>query len=343
MGLKYLFKEAKYYKELDGGLKRVIAKFMLTRTPLKRIVNTPIYNKIYANVIRKKANKIKPYMLTIEDTSICNARCLMCPYTSMKRAKKIMTEEIFKKVINTILKKEKIKYVKFTGLGDPLCDKNLEKRIDYINKNYDTRVVLFTNGGLLTKERTDKLLKTNLFKINFSVNGVGEEYKKNMGLEYNKTIENIEYFLKRKKELGKKYPLINLSCLILNEKQKKDFDKFKGEWISKVDSITPCIPSNWSGKVDEKMAKQAFRGKTWACISLWKELFVNVEGDVVLCHIDYECDKKFGNLNKDSYETIEKNLNETKAQHLNGQFIPKACQNCVSSFDTSVDWWGDIG
>ena len=88
------------------------------------------------------------------------------------------------------------------------------------------------------------------------------------------------------------------------------------------------------------MAKSAFRGKTWACISLWKELFVNVEGDVVLCHIDYECDKKFGNLNKDSYATIQKNLNETKAEHLKGQFIPKACKNCVSSFDTSVDWWG---
>ncbi len=340
MSLKYLLKELKYYQELDGGLKRVIAKFLLTRTPLKKIVNTSFYNKIYAGVIKNKAKKLKPYMLTIEDTSICNAKCLMCPYTSMKRAKKIMTEETFKNVLNKILKNEKVKYVKFTGLGDPLCDKNLEKKIKYINDNFDTRVVLFTNGGLLTKERTEELLKLNIFKINFSVNGVGEEYKKNMALDYNKTIENIEYFLKRKKELGKKYPLVNISSLILNEKQKKDFDKFREEWINKVDSITPCIPSNWSGKVDEKMAKSAFRGKTWACISLWKELFVNVEGDVVLCHIDYECDKKFGNLNKDSYATIQKNLNETKAEHLKGQFIPKACKNCVSSFDTSVDWWG---
>jgi len=342
MNLKYFIKEIKYYKELDGGIKRVGAKFLLTRTPLKKAVNIPLYNKIYNSIIKKKAKKINPYMLTIEIASICNAKCIMCPYVSMKRKKKIMDEKTFKNVLNKILKNEKMKYVKFTGLGDPLCDKDFEKKIEYINKNFDTKIVIFTNAGLLTKERAEKLLKLYIFKINFSINGVGKEYKKSMNLDYNKTLENVNYFIKRKKELGKKYPLINVSSLILNEKQKKDFELFKKQWISKVDSITPCIPSNWSGKLDEKMVKKSFRNKMWACISLWKELFVNVEGDVVLCHIDYECDKKFGNLNKDSYEAIRKNLQETKNQHLQGKFIPKACKNCVSSFDTSVDWWGDV-
>ena len=153
MNLKYLFKEIKYYKELDGGLKRVGAKFLLTRTPLKKIVNIPLYNKIYSSVIRKKSKKINPYMLTIEIASICNAKCIMCPYISMRRRKKIMDEKTFKNVLDKILKNEKIKYVKFTGLGDPLCDKEFEEKIKYINENYNTRVVIFTNAGLLTKER----------------------------------------------------------------------------------------------------------------------------------------------------------------------------------------------
>ena len=338
--LKYLIKEIKYYKELDGGLKRVAIKFLLTRTPLKKIVNTALYNKIYAHLIKKKANKIMPHMLTIEDSSICNARCVMCPYSSMKREKKIMAEETFKKTVDTILPAEKIKYIKFTGLGEPLCDKDLEKRIEYINKNYDTRIILFTNGGLLTKERADNLLKLNIFKINFSINGVKEEYENNMKLNYERTIENIKYFLKAKKDLGNKYPLVNISSVLINEKQKNDFESFKQEWVNEVDSIISCLPSNWSGKVDEKIAKQSFRGRTWACANLWKEIYVNVDGNIVLCDIDYECEKKFGNINTDSYAAIKKNLDETKAQHLKGDFVPNACKNCVSSFDTSVDWWG---
>ena len=57
MDLGYILKEAKYYKKLNG-FSRAFKKFLLSQTPLKKIVNTNFYNKFYLRKLEwhKKKN-----------------------------------------------------------------------------------------------------------------------------------------------------------------------------------------------------------------------------------------------------------------------------------------------
>ena len=330
--MNHLLKEMKYYKTVDGNLRRVFFKFLFSRTPLKLLVNTSLYKKIYTNMMLKKAKQLNPYILSLENTNICNADCIMCPHSKMKRKQETMKEEDFKTIVNKVLTNENIEYVMFTGLGETLCDINFEKKVEYLNNNFKTKVIMFSNAGLLTKERSDNLLKLNIFKINFSVNGPANDYNKNMGLNYNNSLNNINYFLKRKNELGLKFPLVNISIMKLDKDIKK-YKKFKKEWTDKVDSAIIFMPSDWTNDIKLCNAKS----KRWPCHNLWKEIAVDAAGNVIKCHGDYESVHKLGNLITEDYSTIKKAREEIKIKQLTGDF--SICKNCESSFYPSLDWW----
>ena len=126
MSIKHLFKEVRYYKKLDGSLKRIGTEFTLAKTPLKKGVNNSSYNSIYNKKIKQHTKKIKPVFIQIENTNFCNTKCLMCPHGIMKRKKKTMSQHNFEKIIKNIVKDySSIKTVIITGFGEPFMDVKL--------------------------------------------------------------------------------------------------------------------------------------------------------------------------------------------------------------------------
>jgi len=343
MNLKHLIKEAKYYKKLDGNLRRIGIKFILAKTPLKKWVNSTSYILIYKKRIKKLSKKIRPKFLQIENTNICNARCIMCPHTSMKRKQKIMDQKKFEKTIKRVLKDyPSIKTIIITGFGEPLIDKEIVKKIKFINRLYPKlQIDIYTNASLLDKKIAEELLKTKLHKINFSINGTKKTYKKMMGLNYNKTVKNVLNFIKRRKELKKKWPLVNISLMILKENE-KDVEEFQKFWINKADSVMIYPPSNWAGKQKINFAVQTpFKIKRWACNALWQYITIDVEGNLIMCCRDYESKIKLGNiLNKNAKEIFEgKKINDIRKRQLEGDFSMPICNRCDNSFDSSLGWW----
>ena len=200
MDINYAIKEARYYKKLNG-LPRAAKKFLLTQTPLKNAVNTNFYNKIYAEQIKKKTKKINPKILQIENTNLCNAKCIMCPHGIMKRKGSVMSLENFKKIVDNVLNSYSINGLTITGFGEPLVDPGIFEKIKYVNEKYPKlKIDLYTNAFLLTKETTEKLIDLKINRITFSINGTKKSYKRIMGLDYDVTEKNVNYFLKRKKE-----------------------------------------------------------------------------------------------------------------------------------------------
>jgi len=339
MDLKYLIKEMKYYRKVHGEIRNVAIRFLFSRTPLKNVVNTRLYDLIYGEIIRKKSKKLRPDVLSIEITNKCNAKCIMCPHSKMKRKQQIMSQQNFEKIVDNIMKTEKIKFIIFSGLGEPLIDRDLERKIKFINKKYGIKIVLFTNSSLLTNERSKKLLGLDILKINFSLNGTKKDYGRIMGLDYENAIRNMEYFLKRKKELGKEFPLTNISLMILNEDE-RELNYLKKFWREKVDSVTTYNPSDWGGDLKSKDFNKNYKTKRWPCINLWKDIYVNSNGDVVKCNADYESLASLGNLIDTDYSEIKQKLNEIKKRHLKGDFVMPICENCGNSSEASLGWLG---
>lgn len=338
MDLRYIVKEANYYRKLNG-LSRAFKKFLLTQTPLKNLVNTPLYNKFYSIIVRKRARKMSPYILQIENTNICNARCVMCPHTIMKRKGKIMKLNEFKKIFDNVLKNYNIKRMAITGFGEPFIDKDLINKIKYVNEKFpEIKIELYTNAYLLDKKIADELLGLNLSKITFSINGTEKNYKKIMGLDYNRTKDNVSYFLKKKREL--KHPILtNVSLMILKENE-EDIKNFIEFWSPISDSVRVYAPSDWAGALKNIQKRGDFKGKRWPCAGLWNTIMIDVDGNVIMCCRDYESRVKFGNALKEDVKKIResKKFQDLLKDQLEMRYSTPVCLNCDNSFDSSMDW-----
>ncbi|MFC1685670.1 radical SAM/SPASM domain-containing protein [Nanoarchaeota archaeon] len=343
MRLGYLLKQARYYKKLEGSMNRMFINFLFARTPLSRLVNTPMYNWIYRKRMEKFTKGHNPTLLTIENTNACNAKCIMCPHNKMKRPVKIMSLRDFKKVVDKVMKSyPKIKRLTITGFGETTADKGLVEKIKYVNKHYPKlKIDFFTNGSLFTKELSEAILKTRVHRINFSINAMERNYKKITGLDYKKVRSNILYFIKRKRELKKEFPLVNFSLMILKENV-DDIEDFIKLWTPYGDSVMTYLPLDWaSNKKIETVENPIQNKKKWACIPLWQSVSVDAEGNVIMCCQDYESRVKFGNVLK---QPIKEIMNSPKFEkirelHKKGNYSMPVCNTCDNWVNSSLWWW----
>ncbi len=343
MNLKYLIKEAKYYRKLDGGLKRVFWKFLFYKTPLSRLVNTKAYNYFYKKRMEKFTKEHRPTILQIENTNICNARCIMCPHVNMKRKQKIMKFEDFKKIVDdSMASYPSIRLLVITGFGEPLVDQGIVEKIDYVNKKYpNLQIDIYTNGGLLKKELSDELLEKKIHKINFSINALEKDYKKIMGLNYDSVSKNIIYFMDKRKRLNREYPLVNISMMILKQ-NKEDIQKFIELWEKRADSVMTYMPLEWAGgkKVDT-VEEVKMKKKRWPCIPLWQSIMVDVAGDIIMCCQDYESKVTFGNALKQPIKEImnSERFKRIRELQLKGIYNMPVCNTCDNWVNSSFSWW----
>lgn len=341
-GIKLLVKEAKYYSNLEGSIWRIGKKFLLANTFLKLWVNSPSYNKLYKRKIKKYTQKADPKFLQIENTNMCNARCIICPHSTMKRKQETMSQKDFEKFLDNVMRDyPKIITLTITGIGEPMIDKGVIEKIKYVNKKYPLlEVDIYSNAAVLTDEFIESLLNTNLHKINFSINGTERVYNKIMGLNYAKTTKNIMKFINKKNELNKKFPLVNISLMIIEE-NKEEVDKFQKQWIDKVDSVMIYMPSNWGGKHNFNMVSATIKPKRWPCTDLWRYITVNVSGDVILCRRDYEATVKLGNLHEQRVKEIfeGEKINNLRKRQVESDFSMELCNKCANVFDSSLNWW----
>ena len=340
MDLKYLVKEARYYKKLNG-FNRAFKKFIFSQTFLKKLVNKPLFNKFYSRIIKKKSKEISPTILQIENTNLCNARCIMCPHSIMKRKGKVMSFEEFKKIIDQVMKVYPIKIITITGFGEPFIDIGLMDKIEYINKKYPAiKIDLYTNGSLITKKITEELLKRKIWKITFSINGTKNSYKKIVGLNYSNTENKVLHFLKEKL-ISSSQMLTNVSAMLLKDNQ-REVKKFMEFWGEYSDSVRVYAPSNWAGALGNRnlVKLNTFKKKRWPCHFLWDKIAISAEGDVIVCCRDYESVSRFGNVFRKNIKQIfeGEKMSKLRKDHLNFKFNNPVCGKCDNSADSSLDW-----
>ena len=100
----------------------------------------------------------------IEITNVCNLSCSFCPKTT--RASKFMTADEFETILIKI--NHLTDYLYFHLMGEPLLHPELEKLLDIAEK-YNKKVIITTNGTLITKQH-DLLLKSKaIYKVVFSI------------------------------------------------------------------------------------------------------------------------------------------------------------------------------
>lgn len=255
-----------------------------------------------------------PVNIEIETISACNARCIMCPNSITTNKSNFPTQllgtEVYKELIDEIAN-YKVRYLALFSQNEPLLDKRI---IDFIRYGKEkcpkTKIALNTNAALLSPELSDKILKSGLNHITFSIHGWTEEtMKKVSGLDFKIVLSNITYFLG--KHLDAKSGIeIGLSCLKTIHFTKRDYD-FAFQFSHKYGlSFALLKPTNRAGNVNTEFYPRFRRKPKKTIIKCLMDdrpltsTAILSNGDVVACCIDWKKEEVLGSVYKSSLYEI---------------------------------------
>lgn len=292
-----------------------------------------IYNSI-TSIITLASNKIQlPPYYVIEPTSICNFKCSICPHSLSGELKNgHMSFDLFKKIIKQI--KGNAKAIQLYWMGEPLLCPQLFEMIKYAKSQTTAKIIISTNGSLLSTENISLLLSSGLDKIIISCDASSSQ-EIYTGIRNGGNIkrlnENIENLLQLSKESTIKIELQFIEMFL----NKSELDAFKKRWENKNCKITISCLYDWAGQMpslatlSDNLSPVRNSNRT-PCSDLWNKMCVHFNGDVSLCCFDYGAKVTLGDANKMSLKKIWNGMkiNEIRQLHLQGQFTMPLCNQC---------------
>lgn len=303
----------------------------------------PLFNKALRNMWVKKHLQF-PTRIEIELTNFCNAKCVKCANSTMKREKGHMDIDLMNKIIDEC-NNNYVERIHFSGYGEPLLYQKFTNVVNDIRKKKpDIEIVLFSNGEVLTPEKAEPLLSCGLDRINISFDGTTKEtYEKNTGMKFERTKSNVRNLLTRKKKMHLKKPFVALQFneLYLNT-QKQEFEDFQNIWKGLADSMSVQSYGLWAGGVEDKLNVRERASMQRPCYKLWELLVIRWNGEVSICNVDYDNTVSIGNINENTIKEIwsGSKMKNIRQAHMESRYneIP-VCSRCVVRKSDLPAWW----
>lgn len=237
----------------------------------------------------------------LEISNLCNLSCAFCPGT--KRQKKALNEEEFSALLPKI--RPYTDFLYFHLMGEPLLHPNLEQFLALAG-DVGFKIILTTNGTLLTKQQEILLNAPALHKVNISLHA----------FEANDLAVPFEDYLSGCFTFGKAAEgKILIAYRLWNQggQDEKNDDIlaamskfFPKPWVQerRGTRIGERIYLEYGDKFDWPDLKAADGGEGVFCHGLRDQLGILCDGTVVPCCLDHEGDIALGNLFTQSMEEI---------------------------------------
>lgn len=254
----------------------------------------------------------------------------MCPQsTIINRPKRMISNDLFHKIINQISPHNNGANVSFHISGEPLLHPSI---IEFVRLVSDSDMIarLTTNATLLSRDKSEQLIKAGLKIIEFSFEGMNKELYEatRVGACYEQTMENIEYFL----NINDGKVFTELVCVDLPNIEVAIISEFLTTMAPKFDNINRSGYFDWLGK----MNSVGFDKTHYIGCNAFNDLNILSDGRVVACCMDVDGQLIVGDFNTMNYSEImastsRKNLKD-KIDNAKLDGLP--CQNC------QVPWGG---
>ncbi len=180
--------------------------------------------------------------LYVEPSSACNLNCKMCFRNGwINEKQELMTDEIWENVICSIQRCKDIETVMFAGMGEPLTHRNIFNMVKDVSA-LNISPHLLTNGTMLDRACTDKLLECGLDMLWISIDGFSKEgYERiQIGSRYDLIHNNLKYFssCKGKCKLG-----ITFVVMRENQDELRKINSFADMFDADEINLSYAIPS----------------------------------------------------------------------------------------------------
>lgn len=278
----------------------------------------------------------------LELTDRCNFNCPFCK--SVRRQTKSVLDYDVAVHCMDVMKEQKIhglylNSVQFNGSGEALLYPRLDDMIVEARKRFPMAEFV-TNASLLTPERIESLLRTDIDMIEISLTGIVPEVYKNFqggGIPYERCVKqlktviaNVHTLVRKRDEMGK-HTYIRLRYIRSRElgsyQHFKDYVKY---WKnSGVDEI--FVTALWDFKRTTK--KRSKNLKVIRCHCMNSPMKVNADGNVFSCANNHDAARySFGNVNELPLDRIvtAKPFIKDKANKMTCDLsrVPKTCLSC---------------
>lgn len=281
--------------------------------------------------------------LTVENTTYCGAKCVMCPRDEFEAERKWqhMDFDLFTNVIDQGADLG-MHSLDLCGFGDPFMDPNYEQKLAYVREKYpQVKIYTSTTAHLVTEKRLDWIAKYfDTLKIsNYGLSQESYEAVHKGVVKYDETRQNIERLLEIPRE---KRPYVILSFLILpeNEHETQDWIDY---WEPKADEIMVWKPHNFGGAASiedvsfRTSARETHNEQKTCGRPARGNPYVRANGDVSVCCYDFNHKLVVGQLNQKSLKDVllDTQLAHVKDIHARGAFKDSGllCEGCDQTFD----------
>ena len=277
---------------------------------------------------RTRVNAL-PVEYIVETTAKCNLYCPMCPRETHKQPKEDMADSVYTRLVEAAGRSAE--HMMLIGLGEPLLDPKIFDRIAFCDQ-HKVFTLLSTNGTLLDKAATERLLDTNLEHITLSFDGSTKEsfefYRK--GAKFEKVRDNFVHFARRKHERKSKIQVV--VQMVRMERNWDEVEEFSRFWraVSGVDEVRVKADETDLMRPDAAHAPQDWQHP---CHYLWRgAMYVKHNGDIYPCCQSYNLGgAPVGNIGQSPLPEIFNSpaMVEMRQAHVSGRAgdIP-VCANC---------------
>ncbi|MGI5837323.1 MAG: radical SAM/SPASM domain-containing protein [Chloroflexota bacterium] len=327
-----------------GGAQNLLVKFRRHRA----VLHPRTFSFLFHWLRRSPKVPYLPLKLHLEPTSNCNLRCVMCPQSmGATKGNGYMDMGLYQKIIDEV--KEYVLEINLFFRGEPLLHPNIVDMVR-IAQAAGITVHLNTNATLLRGRLIERLLDAKLDKLTISFDAGEKEAYEQMrrGAKFEKTLENVQAFLKAKAAYGVNYPYTAIQVIrffdpaasgpTIPEKFIHLFDGLP------VDEFDPLWAHGWAGTMKESESFQAapYGHNYYPCNWLWKSLAICWDGKVATCCGDFGPSEVFGDLNNEKLKDIWNSPQMVRIRTLQRERKLKElplCQNCDALWQPDGARW----
>lgn len=243
---------------------------------------------------------VTPYVVQFFPIYACNFKCKYCHH-SIKNDKRcfvtdkaVMEYSLFEKCIDELsLFPDKIKTLRFVGMGEPLMHKDIVRMVDYaVTKNVANTVEILTNGSLLTNSMSDKLISAGVDRLVVSLQGTSEKKYKEISdfkLNLEEFVDNLRYFYLNKKHTHMYLKIVD--CALEDMEDGQRFFQLFGDVCDSIsiETTVPIFPGvEFNKELEYDQNKLTQFGlpitNTTICPQPFYTMQINPDGKVVGCH-----------------------------------------------------------
>ncbi|HYA42708.1 MAG TPA: radical SAM protein [Syntrophobacteraceae bacterium] len=240
-----------------------------------------------------------PFVMQIFPVYGCNFKCAYCIFSVPESSRhfisdvKMMEWRLYRKCIDDAVFQNKIKVLRFVGIGEPLLHKNISEMVDYaVSRDVAHTVELITNAYLLTPEISDSLISAGLTRLVVSLQGTtAANYKQvsNATINFDRLIERLRYFYDRKTNTQVYMKIIDYA--LDGEEDKQRFYEIFGDLCDTI-AIEHAVPIHTGVDfertlTDDKSEVTQFGlpvSEVHICPQPFFTMQINPDGKVVPCY-----------------------------------------------------------